>query len=65
MVSVMHDRVSELPRQDLRKRFLPEESPLPMSTQQLRSFQHGSPRRENSGLHAAPAHLHIRTVRSC
>jgi membrane glycosyltransferase len=41
MVPVTQDRVPELPQRDLRERFLPAESPLPMSTQELRRFQPG------------------------
>lgn len=43
MVPLTQDRIPELPQQALRERFLPEESPLLMSTQQLRDFQPRQP----------------------
>ena len=41
MVFVTQDRLLELPKQELRERFLPAELPMQMSTQQLRIFQQG------------------------
>src|ERR1700722_17163845 len=41
MVLLTQDRLLELPKQELRERFLPAESPMQMSTQQLRIFQQG------------------------
>ena len=43
MVLVTQDRFPEPPPQALREQFLPSESPLLMSTQQLQSFQRGQP----------------------
>jgi membrane glycosyltransferase len=43
MVPVTHDRVPDLPSQSRQERFLPMESPLPMSAQQLRSFHPDKP----------------------
>jgi hypothetical protein len=39
MVLLTQDRLLKLPKQELRARFLPAESPMQMSTQQLRLFQ--------------------------
>lgn len=54
MDSVAQDRLGEFPQQDARERFLPEESPLPMSTQQLRTFQRDKSSSET------PAYLMLR-----
>ncbi len=43
MVAVTQNRFPELPQQALRERFLPEEAPLLMATQQLRDFQRTRP----------------------
>jgi membrane glycosyltransferase len=43
MVLVTQDRFPEPPPQTLQEQFLPSESPLLMSTQQLQSFQRGQP----------------------
>jgi hypothetical protein len=43
MVPVTQNRFPELPQQALRERFLPEEAPLLMATQQLRDFQRTRP----------------------
>jgi membrane glycosyltransferase len=54
MVPVTQDHVPKLPQQALRERFLPQESPLLMSTQQLRDFQ---PKRPGARV---PAYMHLR-----
>jgi membrane glycosyltransferase len=51
---VTHERLPELPQQEVRERFLPAESPLPMSRQQLRNFQ-----RSESGMRT-PAPMLLR-----
>jgi membrane glycosyltransferase len=52
MVLVRQDRLPELPQQELP--FLPKESPMQMSTQQLRIFRHGE---RGTG---TPAHMQLR-----
>ena len=54
MVLLTQDRLLELPKQELRERFLPAESPMQMSTQQLRIFQQGV---QGTG---TPVHMQLR-----
>jgi len=49
MGSLMEDRRPELLQHQPRQQFLPAESPLPMSSQQLQAFQRGEPEARTAG----------------